>query len=80
MLGWAFNGFGGRVEPADDFVLALQRALASNKPVILHCVVDLQALMPAMILDWTRDRALSGTSRTRSRISAIEISGLLSVT
>jgi acetolactate synthase I/II/III large subunit len=80
MLGWAFNGFGGRAEPVDDFVLALQRALASNKPVILHCVVDLQALMPAMTLDWTRDRALSGTSHTRSRISTMEIGDLSLVT
>jgi acetolactate synthase I/II/III large subunit len=57
-VGQAFGGFGERVERTEEFAPAFERALASNKPAILHCVVDPQALTPAMTLDGIRDRAL----------------------
>jgi acetolactate synthase I/II/III large subunit len=61
-VGRAFGGFGERVEQTEDFAPAFERALASNKPAILHCIVDPQALTPAMTLDGIRKRALGGTS------------------
>ncbi|KRP87529.1 acetolactate synthase-1/2/3 large subunit [Bradyrhizobium sp. USDA 4503] len=40
----AFGGHGERVERTEDFVPAFERALASGKPAILHCLVDQRAL------------------------------------
>jgi acetolactate synthase I/II/III large subunit len=46
-----FGGFGERVEHTDDFGPAFERALASGKPAILHCIVDPQAPTPTATLD-----------------------------
>jgi acetolactate synthase-1/2/3 large subunit len=53
-LGRDFGGFGERVERTEDFAPAFERALASCKPAILHCIVDPQALTPGQTLDAIR--------------------------
>ncbi|QOZ38162.1 thiamine pyrophosphate-binding protein [Bradyrhizobium sp. CCBAU 53421] len=40
----AFGGHGERVERTEDFAPAFERALASGKPAIVHCLVDQRAL------------------------------------
>ncbi|MCC8955912.1 thiamine pyrophosphate-binding protein [Bradyrhizobium sp. Pear77] len=40
----AFGGHGERVERTEEFAPAFERALASGKPAILHCLVDQRAL------------------------------------
>jgi acetolactate synthase-1/2/3 large subunit len=47
----AFGGHGERVERTEDFAPAFERALASGKPAILHCLLDPQAITPAKTLD-----------------------------
>ena len=44
--GVAFGGHGERVERTDEFGPAFERAVASGKPAIIHCIVDEQALTP----------------------------------
>jgi acetolactate synthase-1/2/3 large subunit len=39
----AFGGHGERVERTEDFAPAFERALASGKPAILHCMLDQRA-------------------------------------
>jgi acetolactate synthase I/II/III large subunit len=39
----AFGGYGERVERTADFAPAFERALASGKPAILHCLLDPRA-------------------------------------
>ena len=46
----AFGGHGERVERTEDFAPAFERALASGKPAILHCIVDAEALTPGRTL------------------------------
>jgi acetolactate synthase-1/2/3 large subunit len=53
-LGRDYGGFGERVERTEDFAPAFERALASGKPAILHCIVDPQALTPTSTLDAIR--------------------------
>src|SRR3546814_13404540 len=36
----AFGGHGERVESTEQFAPAFERALASGKPAILHCLLD----------------------------------------
>lgn len=55
----AFGGHGERVERTDDFAPAFERALASGKPSILHCLIDPQAITPATTLDAIRAKALA---------------------
>jgi acetolactate synthase-1/2/3 large subunit len=43
----AFGGHGERVERTAEFAPAFERALASGKPAILHCLLDPQAISPA---------------------------------
>jgi acetolactate synthase I/II/III large subunit len=43
-----------RVEGTDDFAAAFERALASGRPAILHCIVAPQALTPTGTLDAIR--------------------------
>jgi acetolactate synthase-1/2/3 large subunit len=50
----AFGGHGERVERTEDFAPAFERALASGKPSILHCIVDPEALTPARTLSEIR--------------------------
>jgi acetolactate synthase-1/2/3 large subunit len=47
----AFGGHGERVERTEAFAPAFERALASGKPAILHCLLDPQAITPAKTLD-----------------------------
>ena len=39
----AFGGYGERVERTEEFAPAFERALASGKPAILHCLLDPRA-------------------------------------
>lgn len=56
----AFGGYGERVETTEEFGPALQRALTSSKPAILHCILDPEAITPAMSLSAIREKALAG--------------------
>jgi acetolactate synthase-1/2/3 large subunit len=59
----AFGGHGERVEANAELLPALERALASGRPAILHCLVDPEAITPAATLTDIRERALSGGAR-----------------
>jgi acetolactate synthase-1/2/3 large subunit len=50
----AFGGHGERVERTEEFAPAFERALASGKPAILHCILDPEALTPARTLSEIR--------------------------
>ena len=53
----AFGGYGERVETTEQFAPALERALASGKPAILHCLLDPEAITPAQTLSAIRQQA-----------------------
>ena len=55
----AFGGHGERVERTDEFAPALERALASGKPAILHCLTDPEAITPTTTLTAIREKALA---------------------
>jgi acetolactate synthase-1/2/3 large subunit len=55
----AFGGHGERVTNTQEFAPALERALASGKPAILHCLVDPEAITPTTTLTALRDKALA---------------------
>ncbi len=46
----AFGGHGERVERTEDFSAAFERAAASGRPAIIHCLVDIEAISPAKTL------------------------------
>jgi acetolactate synthase-1/2/3 large subunit len=52
----AFGGHGERVERTEDFLAAFERATASGKPSIIHCLVDVEAISPAKSLTDFRTR------------------------
>jgi acetolactate synthase-1/2/3 large subunit len=54
----AFGGYGERVETTEQFGPAFERAVASGKPAILHCLIDPQTISPSTTLDNIRDAAL----------------------
>jgi acetolactate synthase-1/2/3 large subunit len=54
----AFGGHGERVERTEDFAPAFERALASGKPAIVHCIVDPEAITPTTTLGAIRAAAL----------------------
>src|SRR5687768_18554566 len=56
----AFGGHGERVERTEDFAPALERARASGKPAILHCLIDPETITPTTTLSAIRERALAG--------------------
>jgi len=56
----AFGGHGERVETTAEFAPAFERAMASGKPAILHCLIDPEAITPAMTITAIREKALSG--------------------
>jgi acetolactate synthase I/II/III large subunit len=58
----AFGGHGERVESTGEFAPALERALASGKPAILHCLIDPEAITPTTTLTALRAKALAGQS------------------
>ena len=47
----AFGGHGECVRTTAEFMPAFERARASNKPSIIHCFIDPQAITPAKTLD-----------------------------
>jgi acetolactate synthase-1/2/3 large subunit len=55
----AFGGHGERVTTTAEFAPALERAIASGKPAVLHCLLDPQAITPTMTLDQIREKALA---------------------
>jgi acetolactate synthase-1/2/3 large subunit len=61
----AFGGYGERVENTEDFLPAFERALASGKPAILHCLLDIEALTPSQSLTAIRTAALQRAAATR---------------
>jgi acetolactate synthase-1/2/3 large subunit len=54
----AFGGHGERIERTADFAPALERALASGKPAILHCLMDPEAITPTLTLSGIREKAM----------------------
>jgi acetolactate synthase-1/2/3 large subunit len=55
----AFGGHGERVERTEEFAPAFERAAASGKPAILHCLIDPEAITPAKTLSAIRQEALA---------------------
>jgi acetolactate synthase-1/2/3 large subunit len=55
----AFGGHGERIEKTEEFAPALTRALASDRPAILHCVIDPEAITPTTTLTALREKALA---------------------
>ncbi len=53
----AFGGHGERVEKTEEFAPAFERALASGKPAILHCLIDPEAITPTTTLSRLREQA-----------------------
>lgn len=53
----AFGGHGERVETATEFGPAFERAQASGKPAILHCLLDPEAITPTTTLSAIREQA-----------------------
>ncbi len=53
----AFGGYGERVETTDAFGPAFERARASGKPAILHCLIDPEAITPNTTLSTIRAQA-----------------------
>jgi acetolactate synthase-1/2/3 large subunit len=59
-LAKAFGGHGERVERTEEFAPALERAMASGKPAVLHCLLDPETITPATTLSTIREKALAG--------------------
>jgi acetolactate synthase-1/2/3 large subunit len=55
----AFGGHGEQVETADEFVEAFERACASGKPSIIHCLIDPEAINPSYTLSSVRQAAIA---------------------
>ena len=56
-LAAAYGGHGERVTTTAEFAPAFERALASGKPAIVHCLLDPQAITPTATLDGIRAAA-----------------------
>jgi len=56
-LARAYGGHGETVTTTAEFAPAFERALASGKPAILHCLLDPQAITPTATLDGIRASA-----------------------
>ncbi|WP_233233656.1 thiamine pyrophosphate-binding protein [Bordetella sp. LUAb4] len=54
----AFGGHGERVESTEEFGPAFERAVASGRPAILHCLIDPEVISPATTLEKIREAAL----------------------
>ena len=61
----AFGGHGERVERTEDFPPAFERALASRKPAIIHCLVDSEAITPARSLSTIRAEVTAARAGAR---------------
>jgi acetolactate synthase-1/2/3 large subunit len=57
-LAFAYGAHGERVERTEAFAAALERALQSGKPALIHCLIDPQAITPAATLDSLRAQGL----------------------
>jgi acetolactate synthase-1/2/3 large subunit len=57
----AFGGHGERVETTEEFAPAFERALASGKPAILHCLIDPEVISPTTTLTKIREQALAAS-------------------
>ena len=55
----AFGGHGERVETTEQFGPAFERAVASGKPAILHCLLDPEVITPAKTLSTIRAEAFA---------------------
>lgn len=56
-LARAFGGHGETVRATAEFAPAFERALASGRPAIVHCLLDPQAITPTATLDQIRAAA-----------------------
>ena len=56
-LARAYGGHGETVVATAEFAPAFERALASGKPAIVHCLLDAQAITPTATLDGIRAAA-----------------------
>ncbi len=54
----AFGGHGETVRETHEFAPAFERAVASGKPAILHCLVDGEAITPTATITSLRDAAV----------------------
>lgn len=52
----AFGGHGETVNQSSDFIPAFERALASNKAAIIHCLIDPEAISPSTTLSAIRNK------------------------
>jgi acetolactate synthase I/II/III large subunit len=59
-LGRAYGGNGVTIRTADEFKAAFEGAVASDKPTILHCLMDPQAITPTATIDDLRAAATKG--------------------
>jgi len=66
----AFGGYGERVETTGQFAPAFERAQASGKPAILHCLLDPETISPTTTLSRIREQALAGAARSGQAASA----------
>ncbi len=57
----AFGGHGERVTKTDEFAPAFERALASGKPAIIHCLLDSEAISPTTTLEAIRNTAMAAS-------------------
>ena len=55
----AFGGHGERVTRTEEFAPAFERAIASKKPAILHCLIDPEAISPSATLTQVREAAIA---------------------
>lgn len=55
----AFGGHGERVETTEQFGPAIERARASGKPAIVHCIIDPETISPTTTLEKIRQNALA---------------------
>ena len=55
----AFGGHGERVETTAEFGPAFERAVASRKPAIIHCLLDPEVITPAKTLSTIRAEAFA---------------------
>ncbi len=58
-LAQAYGAFGERVDSTGDFPAALDRAITSGQPALLHLVVDPEAITPRQTLTEIRKQALA---------------------
>lgn len=59
----AFGGHGERVRTTEEFAPALQRAMDSGLPAIVHCLLDPEAITPTTTIQKLRDGALRSSPK-----------------